>query len=86
MLLFFNGKDCQALGQAAQGSDGAPVPGNVQKTCGCGTCGCFSGGCGGTGLMVGPDDLKDLSQPSQFSGSMKLLSPFSHILLLSQTP
>jgi len=29
----------QALGQAAQGSGGVPVPGGVQKTCGCGTSG-----------------------------------------------
>ena len=33
------GKSGQALEQAAQGGSGLPIPGGVQKTCGCGTSG-----------------------------------------------
>ena len=34
---FLHWKSAQALAQAAQGSGGVPIPGGVQKLCGCGT-------------------------------------------------
>jgi len=39
----------QALDQAAQGSGGVPIPGGVQKLCGCGTLGRGLGGMVGLG-------------------------------------
>jgi len=36
---FFPERVGQALDQAVQGSGGVPIPGRVQKMCGCGTSG-----------------------------------------------
>lgn len=38
----------------------------------------FNHGLGGAGLVVGLDDLKDLSQPKQLSDSVTVLLNFFH--------
>jgi len=43
----------QALDQAAQGGGGVPIPGGIQKPCGCGTLGHGLAGMGVLGWRTG---------------------------------
>jgi len=58
---FLRWESGQALGQAAQGGGGVPVPGGVQTPCGCGIWGQGLAGVGVLGWRLG--DLRGLFQP-----------------------